>query len=100
MATATSHVTTDHDIIQKWAEQRGGKPATVTGTEGAVSEPSILRIDFPGYGEDEKLQHISWDDFFEKFEEKELAFVYQEETVGGEKSRFHKFVRRDSVEER
>ena len=74
MTTATQHVTTDHQVIRKWAEVRGGEPATVTGTEGAISEPGILRIHFPGFGEDQKLQRISWDDFFAKFEEKELAF--------------------------
>ena len=34
-------------------------------------------------------------DFFEKFEEAKLAFLYQEEKKSGEESRFFKFVKRD-----
>jgi hypothetical protein len=34
-----------------------------------------------------------------KFEEKKLAFLYQEETSSGEVSRFSKFVSRDCVSE-
>ena len=36
--------------------------------------------------------------FFDKFEEANLAFIYQEETADGELSRFCKFVDRDSME--
>lgn len=44
--------------------------------------------------EEEELEEIRGDEFFEKFDEKRLAFVYQEKTVGGEPSRFNKFVSR------
>jgi hypothetical protein len=55
----------------------------------------LLRIDFPEENEEEEeLEEISWDEFFEKFDEKRLAFVYQEKTAGGEPSRFNKFVSR------
>jgi hypothetical protein len=96
---ASSRMTTDHDEIRKWAEKRGGKPATVAGTERGDEEAGILRIDFPEYGNDDKLEEVSWDDFFEKFDESNLAFVYQEETSDGDTSRFGKFVDRDSVED-
>jgi hypothetical protein len=82
--------TTNHDIIRKWAQERGGQPATVRGT--GEDEPGILRLDFEP--RDEDLEPISWDAFFEKFDEADLAFLYQEETEGGAKSRFHKFVSR------
>lgn len=59
------------------------------------AEAGVLRIEFPGHGSDESLEEISWDEFFEKFEENNLAFLYQEETAGGEESRFFKFVSRD-----
>jgi hypothetical protein len=86
--------TTDHEVIRKWVEERGGSPATVEDT-GSKNEPGILRIDFPGYGNDGSLKRISWEDFFEKFEEKKLAFLYQDEMRDGEQSRFNKFVSRD-----
>jgi hypothetical protein len=96
MATDTkssSLTTTDHDTIRTWAEARGGSPATVAGT-GDGDEAGVLRIDFPGYSGEDRLEHISWDEFFEKFDEKKLAFLYQEETSKGTESRFFKLVSR------
>jgi hypothetical protein len=89
-----SKSTTDHEVIKRWTEERGGKPATVRGT-GEEEEAGVLRIDFPGYGGENSLQEISWEEFFDKFEEKKLAFLYQEKTSGGDESRFFKFVSRD-----
>lgn len=90
-----SHVTTDHKKIQRWVEERGGCPATVKATEHG-DDVGILRINFPGYGDDSKLDNISWDEFFEKFEEKSLAFLYQDKDSKGHVSRFNKLVSRDS----
>ena len=92
MAGSTNR-TTDHDTIRKWVEERGGHPATVKGT-GGKEEAGILRIDFPGYSGSDSLEEISWDEFFEKFDEKHLEFLYQEEMKSGEESRFFKFVNR------
>ena len=86
-----SKTTTDHDTIRKWAEERGGRPAGVKGTGGG-EDPGVLRIDFPGGAE---LEEISWDEFFEKFEENKLAFLYQDEKASGEQSTFFKFVSRE-----
>jgi len=97
---ATAHrsrATVDHDQIRRWAEERGGHPARVIGT-GSDEDPGILRIDFPGYSGEGRLEEISWDEFFKKFDENDLALVYQEETSGGDASNFNKLVNRDSVE--
>ena len=80
--------TTDHDEIRRWVEERGGRPARVKGTEGGGDDAGILRIDFPGVGDDESLEPISWDEFFRKFDEENLAFLYQERLKSGEESRF------------
>lgn len=58
----------------------------------------MLRLDFPGYSEDE-LQTITWDEFFDKFEERELALVYQEKTAGGARSNFNKLISRGGVQD-
>ncbi|HEV2836691.1 MAG TPA: hypothetical protein VGW58_15330 [Pyrinomonadaceae bacterium] len=95
--TKTSHeskVTTDHEEIQNWVEERGGTPATVKGTERGGS--ALLRIDYPGYSGEDTLEAITWEEFFEIFDENNLAFLYQEATEGGGKSRFSKFVNRDA----
>lgn len=83
-----ARTTTDHDEIKEWAEERGGRPARVASTKPG----GILRIDF---GEpEENLEEISWPEFFQIFEENDLAFLYQERTDGGQESRFSKFVER------
>jgi hypothetical protein len=90
---ASGNTTQDHDFIREWAEKRGAKPAEVasTETEGA---PGILRLEFPGApnANDDALKEISWDDFFEKFDQSGLEFLYQEETAGGEQSNFNKLI--------
>ena len=79
----------DHDKIKAWVEERGGNPSKVkTEQEGE----GILRIDFAG--DDDDLDHITWDEFFKIFEDNNLAFIYQEDTAGGEASRFNKIVSR------
>jgi hypothetical protein len=98
MATKTSDHgtkrTTDHEEIRKWAESRGGKPASVKGTAQGNEEAGLLRIDFPTGASNPPLEAISWDDFFEKFDEEKLAMIYQEEKADGEESTFCKFVER------
>jgi hypothetical protein len=91
--SSTSKLTTDHDQIRKWVESRGGKPACVKGT-GSKKDTGTLRLDFPGYSGEGKLQEISWDEFFEQFDASGLALLYQEKTKGGEKSNFNKLVNR------
>lgn len=89
--TGESQRTTDHERIKRWAEERGGKPATVTRTKEG-DEAGVLRIDFEGYSGEDSLEEISWKEFFEKFDEKNLEFLYQDKTRDGEQSRFFKFV--------
>jgi ferritin-like metal-binding protein YciE len=91
--SSTSQMTTDHDEIRLWAEERGGKPACVKGT-GGKGDTGMIRIDFPGYSGKESLQEISWDEFFEKFDENNLALLRQEKTASGQKSNFNKLVKR------
>lgn len=90
--TAEAKVTTDHDEIREWVEERGGHAARVKGTE-------VLRIDYPGFSGEERLEEITWDEFFKGFEENNLAFLYQEKTKDGKQSRFSKLVDRDKAEE-
>lgn len=92
---AKADITTDHDVIRRWAEERGGCPASVEGT-APEHEPGLLRLDFRP--KDDKLENVDWDAFFEKFEEAHLAFLYQERTADGHVSRFHKFVDRAAME--
>lgn len=93
---SSSKTTIDHEEIRGWVEERGGNPATVNRTTDE-GEAGILRIDYPGFSGEETLHKISWEEFFEKFDEENLAFLYQDETSSGETSRFSKFVDRAAM---
>jgi len=93
MASSESKTTTDHHEIRKWVEDHDGRPASVRGTENGGSA-GVLRIDFPGGAGDDRLEPISWDEWFEKFDDEGLAFLYQERKASGEDSTFFKLVSR------
>jgi hypothetical protein len=78
--------TTEHGVIRRWAEDRGGTPATAPGTEHG-DHLGVLEFDFPGYG-GEKLEHVSWDAWFDTFDKRNLEFVYQERLKSGDLSNF------------
>lgn len=92
--TQESKKTTDHDEIRAWIEARNGAPATVASTADN-DESGILRILFQEQESGKSLEKIPWENFFEKFDEQKLAFLYQDETKDGKTSRFFKFVQRD-----
>ena len=98
-ASAESKVTTNHDEIRTWVEEREGQPARVKGT-GDDDSPGVLRIDYPGFSGEGTLEPITWEEFFEAFDENNLAFLYQDQTKDGEISRFSKLIDRDSTEEK
>lgn len=88
--------TTDHDEIRRWVDSRRGTPSTVVGTERDSESAGLLRIDFPGYSGKGSLEKVDWDDFFEKFEESKLAFLYDPDKG----SKFNKFVERKAARRR
>lgn len=77
--------TRDHDVIRRWAEERRARPATVGGTEHG-DRPGVLRFDFPGGSRD--LDHISWDEWFSRFDGRNLVFLFQEHLKDGDQSNF------------
>ena len=95
-----SKVTTDHEEIRRWAEARRGKPTKVKGTGRGRGDVGMIRIDFPGYSGEGKLEPISWDEWFDKFDESGLALILQEKTARGQKSNFNKLVSRETIDAR
>jgi hypothetical protein len=95
--------TTDHDEIRRWAEERGARPARVkrTGDDPEVN-PGIIRLDFTGHGGQSTgaLEEITWDEWFQGFEDSQLAFVHQDETRDGEQSNFNRLIGRETAERR
>ncbi|WP_031554658.1 hypothetical protein [Parvularcula oceani] len=87
-----AHKTTDHDEIRKWAEERDGAPAAVADTLDSDRSGALLRICFRD--EEDSLETIEWDRFFDIFEKNKLAALLQDDTKDGGTSRFVKFVDR------
>jgi ferritin-like metal-binding protein YciE len=92
-----SKVSTDHEEIRQWAEERGAHPACVRGT-GGKGDTGMIRLDFPGYSGGDSLEEITWDEFFEKFDEQGLALLMQDKTARGQKSNFNKIIARETAE--
>lgn len=82
--------TTDHDEIREWVEAHGGQPATVKRTTRGHQAAGVLRIDFPGFSGEQSLKSVSWDEWFQVFDQRKLAFLYQQKG----NSRFNKLVSR------
>lgn len=80
-----SLATTNHDVIKQWAEARDAVPATVEGSEHE-GRAGVLRFDFGG--DSDRLKHISWDEWFQVFDERKLNFIYQEHKSDGSESNF------------
>ncbi len=94
-----AHPLTDHEEIRNWAESRGAVPSCVRGT-GAGEDVGMIRLDFPGYSGEQSLQEISWDDWFQKFDESDLALMVQDVEFGGRPSNFNKLVKRTTAQQR
>ena len=90
-----AETTTNHETIRKWVGKHGGKPAAVRRThQGGVV--GILRIMFPNapQSEHDELVEITWDEFFEEFDKRNLALLYEPDSM------FKKIVGRDTAERR
>ena len=61
---------------------------------GDKGDTGMIRLDFPGYSGAESLEAIDWDDWFEKFDERNLSLLVQDKTIRGQKSNFNTLVDR------
>jgi hypothetical protein len=96
---ASSRTLTDLEEIRRWAEERRAWPARVRKT-GDREDVGVIRLAFSAYSRTGSLEGISWDEWFEKFEDNNLALIVQNKTARGRKSNFNKIVGRDTLEER
>lgn len=87
-------MTMDHGTIKNWVEERGGEPASVPFST-PDEEEGVLRIRFKGTDEFERFTPISWSEFFSKFDQSHLAFMYEEEMPDGKLSKFFRFISMD-----
>ncbi|MFI7548568.1 hypothetical protein ACIBQ2_02375 [Micromonospora sediminimaris] len=82
-----SLVTNNHDVIRRWARERGAKPATISGTERA-GRAGVLTFNIPGYRESSRIREITWDEWFHTFDLRRLNLIYQEQMRDGRQSNF------------
>lgn len=99
MSESSSKTTTELNEIQQWAEAREGKPSRVKSTADGEGG-GVLRIDFPGYSGNDSLEEISWEDWYQTFQDRNLEFLYQEHTAGGKESRFFRLISKEKEEEK
>lgn len=91
-----SRLLTDHEEIRNWAEERDAQPSCVRGT-GSEEDIGMIRLDFPGYSGESSLEPIEWDEWFQKFDENNLALLVEEQTAQGEQSNFNKIIGRETA---
>jgi ferritin-like metal-binding protein YciE len=95
----SGHTTTDHDFIRRWVEERGGWPARVVGTSRGDDDAGLIRIDFPGFSGEGSLERIEWEEWFQGFEDNQLAFLHRDlDHGGGDLDRFNKLISRSGDE--
>ena len=88
--------TRDHAVIRRWAEQRHAEPSTGEATRSGPATVKVtdggagVRFNFPGQG---PFRPISWDEWFENFDQHGCAFVYDNDTVNGSHSTRYRIVK-------
>ncbi len=88
---AQGRVTTDRNVIRKWAKARHGLPAIIKKVTGAGIEMA-LSIIFPDSQSDEIARRITWEEFFEQFDNQHLVFVYEDRDQNHKQSRYFAFL--------
>lgn len=81
--------TVDHDIIRDWIEERNGTPVTILGAD----DEEVIDIAFGPQTPD--FEAITWEEFFERFDQSGLVFQYTDETIPGEEKQGYNFVSAD-----
>lgn len=69
--------TIDNDEIRAWMEERNGRPVLLKGVdEDGEESPDMLHISFDP--KDTNMQEMEWEEFFERFDNENLALVYDD----------------------
>jgi hypothetical protein len=91
---SNTKITKDHKLIKEWVVARGGVPGRVAESELPTDEEGALDIKFPEKTE-KNIIPITWNEFFIKFEQSNLAFLIEEDRGDGLKSKFFKLISSD-----
>jgi hypothetical protein len=83
--------TRDHDVIRRWAAERGAEPATGEATRSGPATVNVndggagIRFNFPGLS---AFRPISWDEWFDNFDGNGCAFVFDADASTPPSSRY------------
>ncbi len=79
MITSNERTTTkDHAHIEQWAKERGAYPAIFDMKTGQRNSVDVLTFRFKGH-QSENLKEISWEEFFQKFDDYGLLFEHDQQ---------------------
>ena len=95
MSSEELKTTDNHASIKNWVEERDGIPAMLEGIADKSKAGQMLRINF--HDKKEILNNISWDVFFEIFDENNFQLLYDDRTIDGEKSHHYQFVKKTDL---
>lgn len=71
--------TVDNDEIRAWIEGHGGVPVVLKGViENGDESPDMLHVSFGPVNPE--MEEMDWDEFFERFENENLALVINSDT--------------------
>jgi len=96
-------VTSDHEVIRLWADNRQAKPATGEETPSGPATVDVndggagIRFNFPGMS---PFRPISWEEWFDNFDRNHLLFVYEEQMEDGGASTRHRLMRAEDFNAR
>ena len=95
--------TEDHAVVRDLVEEYDGYPAHVERTESGAGGSGLLRLAFPDVASrdddpNEDLTRLSWEEFFEEFDQEHLALVYPED-LGDDAAADFQLLERDRVED-
>ena len=77
--------TDDQSLIRQWAKQHNCEPATGEATESGPATVHVndggagIRFNFPGAA---MFREISWEEWFQNFDDHQLLFVYERDVPG------------------
>lgn len=93
--------TQDHQLIREWAVRHGAEPATGEATPSGRGTIEVhdggagIRFNFPAVG---RFRGISWEEWFQNFDEHGLMFVYERDVPGRPPSNRYRLVPRQKLE--
>jgi hypothetical protein len=69
--------TTDHEQIRCWIQHHRGAPARIPGPAASAGGGTMpLLVDFLGRRPGPDLEHISWQQWFDQFDDAHLVFHF------------------------